>query len=497
MPEIYSLPIERHVLSGLIKYPSLFAELDHVITESDFFEQKHYVIYNIIRDLRIKSDKVDKTIIAHKINNIGISFIGEIDIFNYIDNISFISVTEEAAFESAQELVKLRIRREIIQSAKNLEGFVEKNGEKGIDEIIAEADRIYNQNISLYDLEEAPQNVFERMEEIVEDIGNNPQNENGLLTPYNTFNNMFGGLRPANLYAIASRPGQGKTTFLNDMAYKTTERNKIPTLILDTEMSTLEIQLRMVSNITDVPLWYIETGNWRKSEEMVFKVRAAWSKIKKQEYYHKHVANKNIDQICSLIRRWNLSKVGRGNQCLICYDYVKLTGEKMNQNWAEHQAIGQKIDKLKRISEEISAPVFTAMQLNRTGESFGRRGADVTDDSSAIALSDRLQWFASFVAIFRRKTQDEMASDGIAYGTHKLVPLKTRYQGRNATGHQDLVRRTNEDGTEGAWAVNYLNFNVENFAITERGSLRDVINNTIPNDHEQGNEEPEAEEMLV
>jgi replicative DNA helicase len=335
------------------------------------------------------------------------------------------------------------------------------------------------------------------MEEIVEDIGNNPQSENGLLTPYNTFNNMFGGLRPANLYAIASRPGQGKTTFLNDMAYKTTERNNIPTLILDTEMSTLEIQLRMVSNITDVPLWYIETGNWRKNEEMVVKVRAAWSKIKKQEYYHKHVANKNIDQICSLIRRWNLSKVGRGNQCLICYDYVKLTGEKMNQNWAEHQAIGQKIDKLKRISEEISAPVFTAMQLNRTGESFGRRGADVLDDSSAIALSDRLQWFASFVAIFRRKTQDEMASDGTAYGTHKLVPLKTRYQGRNASGHQDLVRRRNEDGSEGAWAINYLNFNVENFGVTDRGSLRDVINNTIPNDHEQGNEEPEAEEMLV
>ena len=42
-----------------------------------------------------------------------------------------------------------------------------------------------------------------------------------------------------------------------------------------------------------------------------------------------------------------MKHVGRGNKCIIAYDYVKLTGEKVSQNWAEHQAIGEKIDKLK------------------------------------------------------------------------------------------------------------------------------------------------------
>ncbi len=497
MSDVYSLPVERLVLSGLMKFPNLFSEIDHVITENDFFESKNYVIYNVIRDLRIKDDKVDKTIIAHKIHNMGISFVGEIDIHNYIENISYISTTEKASLNAAQELVKLRIRREIIESASNLSTFVKKNGDKAIDEIVAEADRIYNDNISLYDIEDAPKNLFEDMQAIVEELGENPNDDAGLLTPYGTFNTMFGGLRGSNLYAIASRPGQGKTTFLNDIAYKTMLRNDTPCLILDTEMSTLEIQLRMVSNMTGVPLWYIETGNWRRNENMVTQVRAAWDTIKSRPYYHKHVANKSVDQIASIIRRWHLSKVGREKQCLICYDYVKLTGEKMGQNWAEHQAIGDKIDKLKRVSEETKSPIFTAVQLNRSGENQGRRGNDVTDDSSAISLSDRLQWFASFVAIFRRKTQDEMAQDGQAYGSHKLIPLKTRYQGRDATGHQDLVRRRNEDGSNGAWAINYLNFNVENFNLTDRGSLRDVVNNTIPNDHEQaGQVENEVEELL-
>ena len=158
---------------------------------------------------------------------------------------------------------------------------------------------------------------------------------------------------------------------------------------------------------------------------------------------------------------------------MICYDFVKLTGEKMGQNWAEHQAIGDKIDKLKKLSEEINAPIITAMQMNRSGER-GSQGA-LVDDSSAISLSDRLQWFASFVAIFRRKSLEEMAEDGDRFGTHKLIPLKTRFQGKDAAGHHDIIRRTLQDGSE-RFMNNFLNFQVENFAIEERGSLRDIVN---------------------
>jgi hypothetical protein len=113
------------------------------------------------------------------------------------------------------------------------------------------------------------------------------------------------------------------------------------------------------------------------------------------------------------------------------------------------------------------------MQLNRTGENFNRNASAVVDDSSAISLSDRLQWFASFVAIFRRKTLDELALDGQQFGTHKLIPTKTRFQGREAAGHQDLVRRLDATGKE-TWAQNYLNYNVQNFKIEERGSLHDI-----------------------
>ena len=472
---IYSLQVERHVLSGLLKYQDLFADIDVFLSENDFFNDVHSTIYSVFKNIKYKGENVDKVLLAEKIKNLGISFKDEINIFDYIDNLTFSQITEEATMTACKELIKFRVRRELCQTADNLKEYVTKNAEDSLDEIIGKIDGIYNKKISSYSENDIPINIFEGVEDLIEERGNSPKDETGLVTPYSEFNRMYGGLKNGNIYAIASRPGQGKSTWLNDICFKTAinPKNKTKTLILDTEMQTVDIQLRMVASLSGVPVWYLETGNWRKNEEMTKKVREAWTKVKKYEYFHYHVGNKNIDQICSIIRRWYLSKVGRGNQAMIAYDYIKLTGEKVGQNWAEHQAIGDKIDKLKRISEEIQCPVITAMQLNRTGESFNRKGAEVVDDSSVISLSDRLQWFASFVAIFRRKTLDELALDGQAFGTHKLIPTKTRFQGKDAAGHQDLVRRLDSTGKE-TWAQNYLNYQVENFNIEERGSLNDV-----------------------
>jgi len=452
---IYSLQVERHVLSGLLKHQDLFADIDVFLTENDFYNDVHSTIYSIFKNIKHKGENVDKVLLAEKIKNLGISFKDEINIFDYIDNLSFSQITQEATMEACKELIKLRVRREISSTADKLKEYVTKNSDESLDSIITKIDQIYNKKVSSYSENDMPINIFEGVEDLIEEIGNSPKEDTGLITPYSEFNRMYGGLKNGNIYAIASRPGQGKSTWLNDICFKTSinPKNKTKTLILDTEMQTVDIQLRMVASLSGVPVWYLETGNWRKNEEMTKKVREAWDKVKKYEYFHYHVGNKNIDQVCSIIRRWYLSKVGRGNQAMIAYDYIKLTGEKVGQNWAEHQAIGDKIDKLKRISEEIHCPIITAMQLNRTGESFNRKGSEVVDDSSVISLSDRLQWFASFVAIFRRKTLDEITLDGQAFGTHKLIPTKTRFQGKDAAGHQDLVRRLGCTGKE-FWSQN-------------------------------------------
>jgi len=478
MSTIYSLRLEKHVLGGIINHPSSFFELDGHITHEDFYSEVHSVVFKVIKSILLEGDysgsKLDDVVLSQKISNLGISFKDDIDIFSYIKSIAFSQITKKHTIESAKELKKLKVRRDSEQIGKELVAYARKTGETSLSDFITGADKIYSDKIYEYVGETEPSNLFEDIDELIEERGNQPNNDPGLLTPYDEFNRLYGGLRPGNLYAIASRPGQGKTTWVNDMLFKTAAKNKVKALILDTEMSKEEMQFRMTAAISGVPVWYLETGNWRKNKEMMTKVREALDTIKDFDYTHFHVGNRDIDQVCNTVKRWYYRHVGRGNPCIIGYDYVKLTGEKVDRNWAEYQAIGDKIDKLKRLSEEMQCPVITAMQLNRQGESHNRSGNQVVDDSSVIALSDRLQWFSSYVGIFRRKTLDETALDGQEYGTHKLVTIKSRFQGRDAAGHQDLVRRVVEDGSE-RYVYNYLNFNVDNFNCEEMGSLETIV----------------------
>ena len=67
---IYSLQVERHVLSGLIKYENLFADVDTFISENDFYNDVHSTIYAIYKNIKHKGEKVDKVLLAEKIKNL-------------------------------------------------------------------------------------------------------------------------------------------------------------------------------------------------------------------------------------------------------------------------------------------------------------------------------------------------------------------------------------------------------------------------------------------
>jgi hypothetical protein len=236
----------------------------------------------------------------------------------------------------------------------------------------------------------------------------------------------------------------------------------------------------MLSSISGVPFWYLETGNWINHKEYKEKTEKAFATIRDNKYSFNiyKVGNKSIEQICSYARRWHLKNVGRGVPSIIVYDYIKLTTEKVDKNWSEHQIIGDKVDKLKKLGEELNSIILVAAQVNKTGESSGRKSGDIVDDSSIIALSDKLQWYASYTGHLRPKTVDELEIDGLEYGTHKLIKFKGRFQGKDAKGHTDIVHR--KIGGKNYIVKSYINYDINNFRIEEKGTLKDILTNANP-----------------
>jgi len=466
--KIRSVDIEKHVLAGFIKNPKIFFDVSHFLSEEDF-SGGHKTIFNIIKNQITKNAPLDPVIIAEKIKSLGISFKQDFNVFDYIESLTFLKISPKSLIEACKNLKTLTIRREISEVALSIAETMGNSGDKSAAEIITLADKMYNDKVAAYDLEANPEDLFSGIMEMIEERAINPISETGYLTPFKIFNKMYGGLRPGELYAWVSRPKHGKSTILNHIACQSTLVNpNLHALILDTEMQTNVIKFRIASSITGIPMWYLETGNFKKNPELFAKWQSKRTELESanKNVQHLQVSGKPVSEIESIIQRWYLGQVGRGNPAIVIYDYIKLTGE-ADRNKQEYQLIGEKVDRLKELSVRLNIPILTACQLNRSAENGN-------DDSSAIAQSDRLQWFAAYVGIFRRKTIEEQTEDGAQFGTHKMIELASRYQGQNAHGHNDLVRVMVNNRPE--YRKNFISFNVENFNVEEKGTLQDIIN---------------------
>jgi replicative DNA helicase len=468
---LHSLQIEKHVIAGLIQHQDVIAEIEGFVSERDFVAQPHSTIFSCLVSAYLGKEKIDKVILAQKIKNLGISFKDNINIFDYIESITFAQITRDATIKACQELVKLRALRDIEGTCQEISSHVNRSINQNLDQTISEVDKIYGEKLSSFSTyDTADENMYSALLAMAEERGNNPITEVGLATNWPEFNRIYGGLRNKNLYIVAARAKAGKSTLLNEFASGMSQLHNMDVLYLDTEMSTEETQFRAAAAHSGVPMWYIETGNWRKNPEYVTKIRTALKDIDKRiRVTHKYVGNMDIHQIASLCRRWYLRKVGRGNKCLIIFDYIKIVGND-EKSRKEYQEMGDKVDFLKKLAQELDVPILTACQNNREGVVGGRDPSEIIDDERSIGISDRVTQYASVVWIFRRRAPEEVLLDTPESGTHKLIECVARHQGRDAAGHQDFIR----DGKT-KYVKNFINFNIINFRVEERGSLLDTI----------------------
>jgi replicative DNA helicase len=473
---LHSLQIEKHVLGGLIQNQDVIAEVEGFVNERDFVAQPHSTIFSCLTSSYLQKERIDKVLLSQKIKNLGISFKDNINIFDYIDSISFAPITKDATMQACKELVKYRILRDLDFTLSEMKEKVSKATNDDLTSTISTIDAIYGQRMNTFEGDDEPRPLFEGFYDEVEERGNNPVEETGISTPYPEFNRLYGGFRRKNLYIFAARAKAGKSTLLAEMGCEISRIHGVPVLILDTEMSGEEVSFRSGAAKSEVPLWHLKTGNWRKNNEYVKKVREGTLKGLDNKYskvYHLSVGNKSKEEVASICRRWYLRVVGRGNDCLFIYDYLKIVGNDEN-NRKEYQEMGDKVDFFKKLAEELDSPFATACQNNREGVVGGREASEIIDDERSIGLSDRITMFASGVWIFRRRTPEEVLVDTPGSGTHKLIEVVCREQGRDAAGHQDSIRRTFPDGKT-KYVKNFINFDIHNFKVEERGSLIDTI----------------------
>mgnify|MGYP003133450086 FL=1 len=479
---IYNFELEKQLLAGLLKEPESLAEISNFISNSDFYSKQsslHSAIFRIIQQAIDAGDEIDEIIIAQRVNDVGLSFEDNLNPSDYIKSLSLRKVPKGNILKTAKELKKYSIRREILESSQEIAKKMKSiSPESSYRDIIEVADNVYNSRINLYEIgNDTPENIYEEMEALVEERGDNPVTEFGMMGPHPKVNAIYGSLlRAGNITVIVARSGVGKTQFCMDYSTKVSLQYDVPVLHFDNgEMSKEELIMRQCAALSGIPMHLLESGKWRQAgEEVVNKVRSVWPKIKNLKFYYYNVGGMDVDSMVNTLKRFYYAKVGRGNQMVFSFDYIKTTSENIS-NKSEWQVVGEMVDKFKKcVQKEILhdgnpvIPMITSVQSNRYGITTNRNSENIVDDESIVSLSDRITQFCSHMFILRSKTADEMETEGGRFGTHKLINVKARHLGSDIAGAIEPVRIGD------SLRKNAINLDFNNFNITERGDLRDI-----------------------
>ena len=481
---IYSLEVEKQVLAAFIQKPKVLVNFMHLIGESDFYDGSllHRTLFAVLKKACQQDESIDEIVLVQRILDLGIKFEEDITLIDYVRSLSMRKINSEEKIESSiKELKKYSVRREINKTAKKIADSMKSiSPETSYLKIIESADQIYNEKINMFEVgSDVPENIYEQMEDFIEDRGNNPVDEFGMMGPHEKINDIYGSLlRPGNITVIVARSGVGKTQFCMDYATKVSAQYDVPVLHFDNgEMSKEELIVRQCAALSGVPAYLLESGKWRQAgEDTVAKVRSVWSKVKKLKFYYYNVGGMDVDSMINTLKRFYYSKVGRGNAMVFSFDYIKTSSDGMSGNKNEWQLVGEMVDKFKKcIQKEILEdggpviPMITSVQSNRSGITTNRQSANIIDDESIVSLSDRITQFCSHMFILRQKTHDEIAEEGSQFGTHKLVNVKSRHLGKDIAGAVEPVQ------VDDNLRKNFINLAFKNFNITEYGDLRDIV----------------------
>jgi replicative DNA helicase len=434
--QLQDVAAERATLSGLYRHGvDAWADVSDILSPQTFTVLTNEIIFKAFQYLfDVKNLRtIDKSSLFSAVNELGFSYI-----WQNPDDIAQVKAIVETpiALENvrvwAVKIKKLDVARGLreahIQSIKDIDSI---SGDESVDEIISTAEKRILTFAMAQNNDEETIHIAHNLDEYIEYIRTHKVEQVGISTGYPLFDMAIGGaLRRKTINTIIARTKAGKSTLGGCIGLYVSGRLQIKTLILDTEMDKETQISRIIPNIiyrlnegNNVSITEFETGRFIDDKEKDNAVLDAADRLKKTKLFYRNIAGKDFDEIISIIRRFIYKEVGftdgRTNDCLIIYDWLKISNPKdITNSVSEYQRMGFIITALHDIAEKYDVPMLCFGQSNRGGIN--------DEDGSVVGVSDRISWFSSSISLYREKTEEETAENPDA-GNRKLIPLYVRH----------------------------------------------------------------------
>ena len=374
-----------------------FDRVSDALKPEFFYQSSNELIYRAMENLALKSSPIDIVTVVEQLRLNGT--LTDVGGPFYVAGLTN-KVSSSAHLEAHSEiLMKKWIQRQLGQICIEI------------------ASESYDDSVDIYQLlDEAEEKIFDltniRASKDFEHIGKSiiqnlkridvlRKNDNhltGIPTGFYTLDRVTHGWQPTDLIIIAARPSVGKTAFALNLA-RSAAINSVPVAIFSLEMSTQQLNERIMSSESGVYLEKIKTGKLNDHEYA--QVMNSSQSIASYPIYIDDTASLGMLEFRAKARRLRHKfQVG-----LIIIDYLQLmSGD--NKVGNREQEISKISRDLKKVAKDLNIPIIALSQMSREVEK--RNG---TPRLSDLRDSGSIEQDADIVMFLYRPSEEDQKRD--------------------------------------------------------------------------------------
>ena len=356
MDSVYSINIERAVLSSILFNPEELEDVLGVLKAKDFYLPAHQKIFEVMIKLHNDDMPIDEEFIRKRIST------KDVDDSILIEILSANPITNTLAY--VKEIKDGSVKRELASLATTIKKVAledEISGNDALDTVQGELYKISTDSATseLKDMQEITGDTLSYIERMKK-LGN--KHLIGETTGFEDLDRKTTGFNEGDLIIIAARPAMGKTALVLNMALKNVEAQK-GVIFFSLEMPAEQLMLRMLAAKTSIPLQNLRKGDMNDNEWS--QLSGAFEDLNKKKLFVDDGGSININQLRARVRK--LAQNEDNNISLVIIDYLQLmqgTGGK-----DRHQEVSDISRGLKMLAREMKIPIIALSQLNRGVES--------------------------------------------------------------------------------------------------------------------------------
>lgn len=356
---------EQSFLGCLLIDKDSIIKVADMVTNNDFYNDRHRIIYEAITTLYARQEPIDILTLTDILQSKNqLEKIGGRAYLAHLSN----SVTSAAHVESYASIIQKKATlRRLLEAASNISSLGY-NEDSDVDALLDEAERKlfgvsqkYLKN-NFTPVDQLLNDAFERIDELHRHGGR----LRGVPTGFKDLDGKLAGLQKSDLIILAARPSVGKTSLALDMARQIAVNTKTAVGVFSLEMSKEQLVDRMLCAQANVNLWKMRTGKLsdREDDNDFVRIGDAMGKLSEAPVFIDDSPNCSIMEIRTKARRLQIEK----NLGVLIIDYLQLMEGRGKYSDNRVQEISEISRGLKGIARELNIPVLALSQLSRAVE---------------------------------------------------------------------------------------------------------------------------------